>query len=634
MTSALNTIATNFRETVDVLTVRYNLELREKLRVLLTRGGFGNDTHIAAEALGIVTAELMRRADGVTTALTEEITAQKSELSAGQALTLTTIHQQCLVTSIRQALNELYGRYEPEWPKGDMDNGVVRSLLADGLAQAEGAAFGAANLTLKTFFRRAGLDPEIAAPAVTKEGASPEMSVFVDTNCFIHLRDLKDLPWRKILKGIKWVEICVPMVVVEELDKHKTDRDDRLRKRSILALDLIDNATEAEEGYLLLRSAEPKITLRVFQTSNLDAQTATGLDLRVNDNRLVAAFVEASWQSPSKLMTCDRGPRITARHLKGPDCVIKPPQDWFLPPPPQSEETIELQREVARFKAQRPEIRFDIEAQLKRPNPLLPPLPEVAIEHLTSTLLARSPKHDVKGPDPKLAAMGLLPPNMPSWGEVDLYNKKFSDFTREVRDYFAGLHARLAEHARFQTIDISIENPSPHTAANLLLEFSLNGDGALFARRKDAEDLFGSVAPPTPPEPPKPKALFPNPNWDIAKTAAQLHTPRDPTGFFWQDRPKGSDKAGSLICAEFRARETYETAIYAALFARGPGQYRIDLKASATNLTSPVQAEISVEVAEVEMDWSDEAVQALLPDDVFELVQEALRQVTAKPGED
>lgn len=96
------------------------------------------------------------------------------------------------------------------------------------------------------------------------------------------------------------------------------------------------------------------------------------------------------------------------------------------------------------------------------------------------------------------------------------------------------------------------------------------------------------------------------------------------------DRPKGSDKAGSLICAEFRARETYRTTINAALFARGPGQYRIDLKASATNLTSPVQAEISVEVAEVEMDWSDEAVQALLPDDVFKLVQEALRQ----PGED
>lgn len=45
--------------------------------------------------------------------------------------------------------------------------------------------------------------------------------IFLDTNCLIHLRDIKDLPWKNIILNIKGIEINICQDVIDELDEIK-----------------------------------------------------------------------------------------------------------------------------------------------------------------------------------------------------------------------------------------------------------------------------------------------------------------------------------------------------------------------------------------------------------------------------
>jgi hypothetical protein len=91
----------------------------------------------------------------------------------------------------------------------------------------------------------------------------PDQTLFVDTNCFIHLRDLKDLPWRSLFADARWVEIVVAPIVIEELDRFKVDRDGRRRDRSRKALNLIEAASGEPNFRLSLRDDPIKVSLRV-----------------------------------------------------------------------------------------------------------------------------------------------------------------------------------------------------------------------------------------------------------------------------------------------------------------------------------------------------------------------------------
>jgi rRNA-processing protein FCF1 len=51
--------------------------------------------------------------------------------------------------------------------------------------------------------------------------------LFIDTNAFLQLRDLKDLPWRDLFPGVRAVDLMIAHCVIEELDQHKTGTNKR-----------------------------------------------------------------------------------------------------------------------------------------------------------------------------------------------------------------------------------------------------------------------------------------------------------------------------------------------------------------------------------------------------------------------
>ena len=91
-----------------------------------------------------------------------------------------------------------------------------------------------------------------------------KLSIFVDTNAFIHLRDMKkDIPWRDCYDQARQVDLIVISSVIRQLEGIKTGVNDRKRNRARAALALIDEAMDVSDMAIVLREANPTVRLRV-----------------------------------------------------------------------------------------------------------------------------------------------------------------------------------------------------------------------------------------------------------------------------------------------------------------------------------------------------------------------------------
>ena len=59
--------------------------------------------------------------------------------------------------------------------------------------------------------------------------------LFTDTNEFIQVRDLKDIPWRDIFPSVKTVDVMVAPSVIDELDLALVIRENPIRVRIVIS---------------------------------------------------------------------------------------------------------------------------------------------------------------------------------------------------------------------------------------------------------------------------------------------------------------------------------------------------------------------------------------------------------------
>ena len=94
----------------------------------------------------------------------------------------------------------------------------------------------------------------------------------------------------------------------------------------------------------------------------------------------------------------------------------------------------------------------------------------------------------------------------------------------------------------------------------------------------------------------------------------RTHTsPRDPTVFYWFDRPVDDATTSALQCQDFRASERREDDIL--IFIRGdfPVTGNVQLKVSASNLPASVSIKAEFRVVKKELNWDDELILNQLP---------------------
>lgn len=448
--------------------------------------------------------------------------------------------------------------------------------------------------------------------------AADELTVFVDTNCFLHLRDLKDLPWRKLFPGVSRICIAIAPVIVDELDRHKEDPSNRRRRdRARLALRDIDTASEATEVGMELRASDPSVRLIVPHGSPVDWTAFPSLDPARADDQLVAAA--ASFPDPqTALLSVDSGPRIKARRLK--ITAPTPPQDWRLPEQPDdpSRELAKVSEALHRLQATKPSLTVDVldltdEGERRQTVSVLPALSHATRRRLDAAVAARFPTQDVQATtNLPFATSGFMSGEI-SPSDIAVYRADHRAFLAAQAEDLKTLHVRASWAQMFVPIVVVLENTSAVTAQRLHLRLTAVGGGEIISDWDDLVERGGALGEPEPPAAPSGyPAMF-----DAAKLGGGAFWNRDPTEFFELDGPDGHLRE----CAEFRAGRRLTLQAWWVPPAE-PCDVVVHLVVSASNLPDPITRTIPVSLERGDLTWTDPAVLERLPDWMAEIIRE------------
>jgi len=470
---------------------------------------------------------------------------------------------------------------------------------------------------------------------MTELSSSPEaIAVIVDCNCFLQLRDLKDLPWNELFPSVKRVEIMVTPSVVAELDKKKVDHKERIRNRARAAFKLLDAASESEPMRLVLREGPTVVALNLPEIAPTDWTRHPRLDPTRPDDALVAQAIDLAIDLPKTLVSHDSGPRLTVRRL---GLVAKNvPEAWLLPDPVDDDrkQVQKLQRENEQLKARHPEIvagwgtadkpleRLTIERLI------VPPLSGEAIMAAVARCRAKWPH----ATGTMRVGSGFFIGEDDTSGRFNQdnyqrYFEKWQQWANGLPGFFESLQKHIAGATRFASVDLWFENIGGATAEGLTVDFAVSDGWQVLADQKAVDDI--SPYPVALPE--RPLTPFQQDYNDRAAKADEVSRqfrhlaappvqPRDPTGFYWVERPSYDSTRGVYRCEEFRAKRRNDDVIW--LWPRGDppvdGKLIVDIHGS--NLGKPVPLELPLAFSDRAAEWNDDVVLASLDPTLAEIV--------------
>lgn len=419
----------------------------------------------------------------------------------------------------------------------------------------------------------------------------PDVTFYVDTNFFIELRDLGDLPWRELSPEAKRIEVAVARAVISELDRMKEDRsNDRRRNRSRLAFRYIDEAVNGDNFRAVIRQSSPVITLRVCSCVHMAWDEHSSLDRHRADDNLVMCALSEQISGSKYLLSLDRGPRISAR-LAGLS-VIEPPSSWRIDDAdsPESNEIKKLKRELAETRATKPEVSLAV-ADGDGPKRYFE-FSYFRVPKLASGLLTELVEEEQVG------------------DHADGWRR--GEYLEKYRDYLGRLHTSIEIFSTVHEFTILLKNDSRVTAKKLLLKVLVPEGTLLIGAEKNVETLRASLIPPTLPELKRNPNYLSDLNW-LPPVHRGREEPRDPTGFYWQDRPQFDGRSASVICEEFRPQQEFEDHYWVRLLGMDSLSGSIEVKATATNLSHPVEVQVGLKFVGRDMTWKSPEVLALLP---------------------
>lgn len=238
--------------------------------------------------------------------------------------------------------------------------------------------------------------------------------------------------------------------------------------------------------------------------------------------------------------------------------------------------------------------------------PILPPLDPEAIIRKMDAVLAAYPRASLRRSSniEEMMGYGL------SSDTIDRYLKKYEEFKQGAARYFERLHTLVRRAALVVDVPYKISNESGVAAKGLRIETRLEGDAWIADDRADAYRQIGIPPLPGPPKPPSPHdGLRISPH--LFNNFGSPPEPRDPTGFYWADRPEVGDKAASLMCEDYHPRRSWDdSALIVTNEVTFVGALRFHVIAS--NLPEPINATLAVRLIEREATWDDPAIVEML----------------------
>jgi hypothetical protein len=313
----------------------------------------------------------------------------------------------------------------------------------------------------------------------------PEIQIlYVDTNAFLQVRDLKDIPWDEMFVGVRAVDVMVAPRVIEELDKHKSSTNQRRRDRARAALQLVDKASRGTDLAIIIRENPVRVRIVISSAPRFDWGNHLTLDPAKPDDQLVAEAL--SFGNGAAVFSHDSGPRIRAR-IAGLQS-FEPAPEWLLPIEQTDEQrkiTI-LERDLQRALSSSPIIIAGFDNYDERTSevrvivPVLRKLEPDQIERLSNEYFAKHPPVSL---DPVSSNRYAYQLGGISEAQVQRYEEEYSAFKANVRAFYAGLHERVRNIGSTVAVNYFVQNDSGISARGLRIEFDLEGNGSLLADR-------------------------------------------------------------------------------------------------------------------------------------------------------
>jgi rRNA-processing protein FCF1 len=141
-----------------------------------------------------------------------------------------------------------------------------------------------------------------------------------DTNVFLHCTFFRDAPWRDLTEG-QHARVVVPLLVLEQLDRNKTARSQRVAERARAVLRALEDLGVADDGPVELLG-RGTIEILVDEPRHIRAP--------VDDEEIVEVvrYLGQTAGAPALLVTGDLGMLVRARALGVPTARV--PEQWRL----------------------------------------------------------------------------------------------------------------------------------------------------------------------------------------------------------------------------------------------------------------------------------------------------------------
>ncbi len=158
----------------------------------------------------------------------------------------------------------------------------------------------------------------------------------LDTNVYLHYKDFEQVDWKTLVGDD--VTICVPMVVLSEIDKHKDQSRGKIQKRA--------KKLSSRFSELFLQGEAAQIAIEEMDNPPSTAFNDTRFHKDINDDWIILSALHASHDTSSTVIVSgDNGILLKAKHFGlG---FYKMPDDLLL-----SEELSEEEKEIKKLKEQ------------------------------------------------------------------------------------------------------------------------------------------------------------------------------------------------------------------------------------------------------------------------------------------
>jgi hypothetical protein len=281
-------------------------------------------------------------------------------------------------------------------------------------------------------------------------------TVFLDTMIYLHYLPIEQIDWPDVA-GDRDVKIVVPMVTIEELDKHKNSSVER-REKERAKSELRKLLDRFEGGQYEVR---PSVTIELYSPyPDIDFQKH-GLTPTSKDHVLVASMLHYHASHPDSdilLVTQDGTPRLVAGALGIRATAL--PEEWrsAVDIDAVERERIQLRKRVAELEKALPALALEfVTTTTRRLDVTRPsPLPELAAQVLRRIQRERGGRPHI---DPSMAVP--TPPREREQGAIasieDLLSRPFVltedvrvNYNTELEQYFGACARFWAERRAFK----------------------------------------------------------------------------------------------------------------------------------------------------------------------------------------